>query len=188
MNNMENVRVINNFITQGDAQTLIDFIEDKLSLFVYNKDRKRYMLRFGYDEELPEQAIHSMFIVKPIIDLLIQIFEKTNDVVGKDLFLTSWFISKQIPGAKLLPHKDGAKGMNDHLEYTAMLYLNDLDNNGTISFPDLNLDITPQLGDLIVFKSLEHEHMVSDVTQDRYSLPMWFTKDESLRFNGQNIY
>lgn len=188
MVNMEEVRVINNFISKDDANKIINFIEDKLHYFVYNKDRKRYMLRFGYDEELPHQAIHSMFLVKEIKDTLVEIFDKTRSIVGDNLFLTSWFISKQIPGAKLLPHKDGTQGMNDHLEYTAMLYLNDLDNNGTISFPDLNLSITPQLGDLIVFRSLDHEHMVSDVTQDRYSLPMWFTKDESLKFNEQNIY
>jgi hypothetical protein len=129
-----------------------------------------------------------MFIVRPIKDVLLKIFQRANNMVGDYLFLTSWFISKQVPGAKLLPHKDGTAGMNDHLEYTAMLYLNNLDNNGIITFPDLNINITPKLGDLVIFRSLDHEHMVSEITQDRYSIPMWFTKDESLKFNGQNIY
>lgn len=182
MNNM--IKVINNFVSRKQAQEIIDFIESNLSAFVYNEDRKRYMLRFGYDEELPEQAIHSMEITSEINELLLSIFAKTNNIVGPELFLTSWFISKQIPGARLLPHKDGGIGINEHLEYTAMLYLNDLDNNGTINFPELDINITPQLGDLVIFRSLDHEHSVSEITQDRYSLPMWFTKDESLKFNG----
>jgi len=181
---MEQIQVINNFITRSQANELIDFIDHNLDIFVHNKGRRRYMLRFGYDEELPEQAIHTMDSVEEIKDLLLSIFKKTNNLIDPSLFLTSWFLSKQYPGAKLLPHKDGAQGINEHLEYTAMLYLNDMDDGGVISFPELDIAIKPQLGDLVIFKSLEHEHMVSEVKQHRYSLPMWFTKDERLKFNG----
>ena len=184
MNNMEQIKVINNFITRPQANELIDFIDHNLDIFVHNKSRRRYMLRFGYDEELPEQAIHDMNDVLEIKELLLSIFKKTNNIVDPKLFLTSWFLSKQYPGAKLLPHKDGTLGLNDHLEYTAMLYLNDMDSGGVISFPELGLEVKPQLGDLIIFKSLEHEHMVSEVKQHRYSIPMWFTKNERLKFNG----
>jgi hypothetical protein len=184
MNNMEQIKVINDFITRPQANELIDFIDHNLDIFVHNNGRRRYMLRFGYDEELPEQAIHSMEPVHEIRELLEHIFKKTNDFVGQDLYLTSWFLSKQYPGAKLTPHKDGAVGINEHLEYTAMLYLNDMYDGGAISFPELNINIIPQLGDLIIFKSLEHEHMVSEVKEHRYSLPMWFTKNERLKFNG----
>ncbi len=184
MENMESIKVINNFITRPQANNLIDFIDHNLDIFVHNKNRKRYMLRFGYDEELPQQAIHSMDPVREIEDLLEGIFKKTNNIVGPELYLTSWFLSKQYPGAKLLPHKDGGVGINDHLEYTAMLYLNDMTNGGVISFPELDKHITPQMGDLVIFKSMEHEHMVSEVIEHRYSMPMWFTKDESLKFNG----
>lgn len=185
MINMEEIKVVSNFITKQQANKIIDFIDHNLDIFVHNKNRKRYMLRFGYDEELPEQAIHDMNCVTEIKDLLLQIFIKTNNVLGQHVFLTSWFLSKQYPGARLLPHKDGAKGINDHLEYTAMLYLNNMDDGGTIVFPELNgFQIKPQLGDLVIFKSLDHEHMVTEVKEHRYSLPMWFTKNESLKFNG----
>jgi hypothetical protein len=184
MLNMEKITVIENFVTPEQAEIIIDFIDHNLDIFVHNKNRKRYMLRFGYDEELPEQAIHSMDSVYEIKDTLNDIFTRTQDAIDPSLFLTSWFLSKQYPGARLLPHKDGAQGMNDHLDYTAMLYLNDMKDGGIISFPELNISVKPKLGDLVIFKSLEHEHSVSEVKEHRYSLPMWFTKNESLKFNG----
>jgi Rps23 Pro-64 3,4-dihydroxylase Tpa1-like proline 4-hydroxylase len=185
---MEPVNLFKNFVDKETAKEIVDFIENNLHLFHYNESRKRYMMRFGYDEELPEQAIRTMYPVKDIFHTLNIIFDQTQKLFDEGIYLTSWFLSKQIPGAKLLPHKDGAEGMNDHLEYTAMLYLNTLNDNGSISFPELNMNITPELGDLIVFKSLEHEHMVHDVAEDRYSLPMWFTKKKELEFERENIY
>lgn len=179
------IHVYKDFISDDDAKELIGFIDDNLDSFVYNEERLRYMLRFGYDEELPDQAIHSMDIVNPIKPLLVKIFDKTLGIFEHKEYLTSWFLSKQIPGAKLLPHKDGAKGINDHLDYTAMLYLNSLDDNGIISFPELDISILPERGDLVVFKSLEHEHMVSEVTENRYSLPMWFTTNQRLEFSTE---
>lgn len=183
MISMEQITVINNFITQSQANRLIDFIDHNLDIFVHNKGRRRYMLRFGYDEELPEQSIHTMNDVYEIKDLLVGIFNKTRDAIDSELFLTSWFLSKQYPGAKLTPHKDGTPGLNDHLEYTAMLYMNNMVDGGIISFPDLGIDIRPQMGDLVIFKSLEHEHMVSEVKEHRYSLPMWFSSHEDKRFD-----
>lgn len=177
------ITVINNFISHDEAKPIIDFIDNNLNLFNHNEERYRWMLRFGYDEELPEQARHSMFYVDPIRDNLANIFTDVASMIHDDVFLTSWFLSKQVSGGKLNPHLDGVDGMNQHLEYTAMLYLNDLDGNGTISFPDYNMSITPKCGDLVIFKSKEDMHQVSDISQDRYSLPMWFTKDPRFIFN-----
>jgi hypothetical protein len=178
------VKVIKNFVSPADAKTVVDFIEDNhKQSFKYNDDRKRFMLRFGYDEELPDQAIHSMYVVSSIRNVLIDIFKKTNKEVGYDVFLTSWFMSKQIPGAKLTPHKDGCDGLNEHLDYTAMLYLNSSADGGAIGFTESGIEIVPELGDLIIFKSQEDEHYVTDVLEDRYSLPMWFSKDQSKKFD-----
>lgn len=178
------MKVISNFISKADAQTIIDYIDhNHKQLFNYNEDRKRFMLRFGYDEELPEQAIHSMYVVSDIRNLLIDIFKRTNKEVGYDVFLTSWFLSKQEPGARLTPHKDGCKGMNDHLDYTAMLYLNSISDGGAIGFTESGIEIIPQLGDLVIFKSQIDEHYVTDVLEDRYSLPMWFSSHQDKKFD-----
>lgn len=177
------IQIIKNFISQEQAAPVANFIEHNLDRFVLNPDRKRWMMRFGYDEELPHQAIHNMDLVSEIKDELLDIFNKTISAIGENVYLTSWFLSKQFPGGKLTPHTDGVPGgINDQLEYTAMLYLNTLDDNGTISFPDAGFGITPEVGDLIIFKSKEDRHEVSEITQDRYSLPMWFTKDKKFEF------
>ena len=179
---MTNIHLFKDFVSSDEAKQIIDFIDINLNKFVYNEERLRYMLRFGYDEELPEQAIHTMEIVENIKPNLIDIFKRTQSVLGKDQVLTSWFLSKQVPGAKLLPHKDGVEGCNSHLDYTAMLYLNSLDDNGIIQFPDLGMSFLPECGDLIIFKSLEHKHAVTEITQDRYALPMWFTHKKMFEF------
>jgi hypothetical protein len=141
------------------------------------------MMRFGYDEEIPQQARHTMFYVKEIKDLLIAIFNRTASVFDEDVYLTSWFLSKQHAGGMLKPHVDGVDGgINDQLEYTAMLYLNNMDNNGIISFPDDGIQVTPELGDLVIFRSKENRHQVSEITQERYALPMWFTKNKFFEF------
>ena len=177
------IKVIKNFISEEEAYPIVYFIENNLPRFVYNPDRKRWMIRFGYDEELPHQAIHSIDLAQEIEDNLLDIFSKTLKVFEEEVFLTSWFLSKQHAGGKLTPHTDGVPGgINDQLEYTAMLYLNTLDGNGTISFPDSGLSVTPEVGDLIIFKSKEDRHEVSEITQDRYSLPMWFTKNKKFEF------
>lgn len=176
------ITVIENFLSEADAKTVVDFIEDNLFNFVYRDDRKRFMLRFGYDEELPEQSVHSMYIVSPIRGVLLDIFAKAKAKLEDDVYLTSWFLSKQISGARLTPHKDGCPGTNEHLSYTAMLYLNNIDS-GAIGFTTAGIEILPKLGDLIIFNSLEDEHYVTDITEDRYSLPMWFSTHKDKEFD-----
>lgn len=177
------IQIVKNFICEAEAKPVVSFINEHLSRFVYNEERSRWMLRFGYDEELPQQAIHSMAPAEEIRDNLIAIFDKTKSLFDEEVFLTSWFLSKQHSGGRLLPHKDGVPGgMNNQLEYTAMLYLNTMDGNGEISFPDAGFGVTPELGDLIIFKSKEDKHQVAEITEDRYSIPMWFTKDKKFEF------
>ena len=177
------IKIIKNFISEKEAHPIVYFIENNLPRFIYNADRKRWMIRFGYDEELPHLAMHSISMAQEIKDDLLHIFNKTANVFDEEVFLTSWFLSKQHSGGKLSAHTDGSDdGINGQLEYTAMLYLNTVHDNGTISFPDAGFGITPEVGDLIIFKSKEDRHEVSEITQDRYSLPMWFTKDKKFEF------
>ena len=177
------IKIVKGFISANEAKPIVAFIDEYISRFVYNAERSRWMMRFGYDEELPHQAIHNIEPATEIKDNLFKIFDKTRSLFDEEVYLTSWFLSKQHSGGRLLPHKDGVPGgMNNQLEYTAMLYLNTLDNNGEISFPDAGFGVTPEVGDLIIFKSKEDKHQVSEITEDRYAIPMWFTKDKKFEF------
>ncbi len=142
-----------------------------------------FLLRFGHDDEMPNQSVEDMSILSPIREDLVAIFNRVSSIINDQVYLTSWFLSKQCPTGKLFPHVDGMDGgPNSQLEYTAMLYLNSLDNNGTIFFSDAGFGITPQLGDLVIFKSKEDLHEVLEVTEDRYSINLWFTKDKKFEF------
>lgn len=177
------IQIIKNFIAKQEADPIVYFINEYLTRFTYNAERGRWVLRFGYDDEFPGQSLSEISMAQEIRNQLLDIFNKTAKVFEEEVFLTSWFLSKQHSGGKLRPHKDSLAGQfNDQLEYTAMLYLNTLDDNGDIVFPDAGFAITPELGDLVIFKSKEDAHFVSEIMEDRYALPMWFTKDKAFEF------
>lgn len=177
------IKIIHNFLTAEDSDKIVSFINNHQDNFVHNEGSRRFLLRFGHDDEMPNQSVEDMSILSPIREDLVAIFNRVSSIINDQVYLTSWFLSKQYPTGKLFPHVDGMDGgPNSQLEYTAMLYLNSLDNNGTIFFSDAGFGITPQLGDLVIFKSKEDLHEVLEVTEDRYSINLWFTKDKKFEF------
>ena len=177
------IKIMHNFLTAEQSEKIINFINENQDSFVHNDMSRRFLLRFGHDDEVPDQSVVDISVLSPIKDDLVNIFNRVSSIIGEKVYLTSWFLSKQYPTGKLFPHMDGADGgPNAQLEYTAMLYLNSLDNNGTIFFTGAKFGVTPQTGDLVIFKSKEDLHEVFEVTQDRYSINLWFTKDKNFEF------
>lgn len=178
------IKIIHNFLSIEESNKIINFIDENQDSFVHNENSRRFLLRFGHDDEVPNQSVEDMSIISSVKGDLIDIFKRVSDMIPGTVYLTSWFLSKQYPTGKLFPHVDGMDGgPNSQLEYTAMLYLNSLDNNGTIFFPGAKFGITPQVGDLVIFKSKEDLHEVFDVTENRYSINIWFTKDKNFEFS-----
>jgi hypothetical protein len=181
------IKIIHNFLTSKESDKIIDFINTNQNGFVHNEGSRRFLLRFGHDDEMPGQSVKDMSVVSSIKEDLVDIFKRVSSMIQDEVYLTSWFLSKQYPTGKLFPHFDGQDGgPNSQLDYTAMLYLNTLDNNGTIFFPDAGFGLTPQAGDLVIFKSKKDIHEVLEVKQDRYSINLWFTKDKKFEFSDLN--
>jgi hypothetical protein len=62
-------------------------------------------------------------------------------------------------------------------EFAAVYYLNDNYEGGAIFFPEQDKEVQPKGGDLVVFEGRE-PHGVRPITKgDRYTLPMWFTRE-----------
>lgn len=192
---MDNVSIIKNFLLESDCKLYISFINDHLDRFnTYSGNRyppKRFTIRFGRDDEFPEEA---NFTFEKIDEIRSELARTISDVIdvaeaqtGKKLYLTSFFLSKNIPGSFLSPHRDaGHPTENNHLDYNALIYLNTLNGNGQIVFPDWGVEIEPEAGDLVIFDTKDPmaTHLVKEVTQDRYTIPIWLTvnPDNELKF------
>jgi hypothetical protein len=181
------IKIIHNFLSPEQSDKIISFIDDYQDSFAHYERSRRFLLRFGHDDEIPNQSVEDMSIIATIKDDLANISKKVSSLINDNVYLTSWFLSKQYPTGKLFPHVDGMDGgPNSQLEYTAMLYLNSLNDNGTIFFSDAGFGITPRAGDLVIFKSKKDVHEVLEVKENRYSINLWFTKDKNFEFTGLN--
>lgn len=173
-------------ISNDDAEKIIKFIDDNIDDFAYNAERKRKMLRFGYDDEYPELEVTDYTSIAPIKQELSKAFavakKNTAEAFGiseDKLYLCSFFISMHEPGGQMRPHMDSQpiEGHNPHLDFTAMLYLNSMGRTGTLAFPIIGKRISPNTGDMVIFESKDptNAHAVEEVSRNRYSIAMWFT-------------
>lgn len=189
---MQQVKVIKNFISMDDALTIIDYIDKNHLSFSSNMDKKWFKNFFGIDE------ISKRCSGKTIIDglgdikgLSVNIVEYVKDAISNEydehdtLFLNSLWFVKHLPGDIVQAHVD----VEDQFAYSTVLYLNTLKDGGVLDFPNLNLSFRPEACDLIMFPSHGEEflHQVADIGEDRYTFPMWFTKDKDLelKFAGE---
>jgi len=183
---MDKIKVIKNSISPSDAQLIIDYIDSNIDSFIHNKSEKRFHKMFGIDSYHGDKC-------KPFIDTLDGIETMVKELVdvikrrvmdefeeNEDIFLSSIWFTKGLPGAIVSEHIDIDDGSNSHFFYSAVLYLNTIDD-GVLEFPKLNISVKPELADLVVFTSIGEDmlHGVSSISQDRYTVPMWFTKDRS---------
>jgi Rps23 Pro-64 3,4-dihydroxylase Tpa1-like proline 4-hydroxylase len=193
---MDKVTKISNFLDKKDCNMFIDFMENNIDLFKISDERTaypnmRYTMRFGYDDEFPDLYYQNLSVVSEIEHELKSIFFKTINKINKnlketnELYLTSFFLSKHVPGSVLPPHSDAGKDFNSHMEYAALIYLNSLVDSGYLYFKNINKRVDVKTGDIVIFpcKSKEYVHEVPNINNDRYSIAMWFTKNKDFSFN-----
>ena len=181
---MNQILHIDNFIDDNLSSKYIDWIDGNLDKFLFLDHRQRYMLRFGYDQEYPEDTHYDLSIMGDIKDSILELIDKTisqvEDAFGEDkLYLSSFFISKHLPDSVVPAHSDGGKDFNEPLHYSALIYLNELEDSGNLFFNIRNMLIHPKVGDLVAFDSHSrlNMHSVPEVSGDRYSIPIWLTRN-----------
>lgn len=188
------VKIIKNFVDKDFCNYLVNYLETNLDKLKISDNRtpypnQRYMLRFGHDDEYPDLANDSLDVVQEIAEDLRNVFskiERTAEVLFSEdkLYTTSFFLSKHVPGSQVNGHLDSGEGFNEQLDYTVLLYLNTLQNSGGIGFPKLRYFVPVEAGDLIIFpsKGEQYVHEVPNISGDRYSIPLWLTKDITYKF------
>jgi len=181
---MSEVKVLPNFISKNDCDVIISFMNSIMSKMVFDGQKGRHIIKFGYDQEFDSHG-HSLDILAPIAGYFNDIFYLVENKINEEynpppLFLSSFFLSKHVNGGAVPPHADANNDINSHLKYTAMIYLNNSDGSGRLHFPKLDITITPTAGMLVIFPANDEMfmHGVSEISHDRYSMPMWFTEEE----------
>ena len=190
---MDQVRVVKNFITQEESDFFINltnfFEANNKDMFNLWQDGKRIALCFGN----VENDIKNEIVAFPTLDIfgqnetvVRQLFNKIREAIKHDLGLSddlhvcSFWLAKQYPDAIVPIHKDTDNGVNNHFEYSVVLYLSSVTKGGKISFVDLDFSHSPKMGDFLYFNTKNTgDHLVSKIEEERYSIVLWLTKDES---------
>jgi hypothetical protein len=188
----DKIKIVKNFISDKDIQEYCDYndwlLENKIDYFFIGGKGKRPVLQFGKDLYEKYQSHTSLdgIIDQHMIDKINSLWRKVSETIGdlfddkNALYPCSFWIAKQFPGARVAIHEDNDQGANMHFKYSVVLYLNTLSSGGELDFPELGYTIKPDAGDLVVFTSQDTgPHQVLSIPEVRYTIPMWFTEDES---------
>jgi len=182
----ENIKTISKIISKEEADFFINYIDSnihKFSNYQSMNNPNRYVWRFGVDEVYQDSnpTLEDLSDIKETLTdlfdrIICSVKEAYND--EESLYITSFHLGKQLPGAVVAKHLDAGPNDNGHFKYSFILYLNSNDD-GSITFDSLDYSYKPQACDAISFPSQgeEYEHEVSKITNERYSLPVWITNN-----------
>ena len=191
------IRVIPNFLSVDECRSWIGRINElETSMpeaFTVYRNSESYRLALQFGEKLYDAAQ-----ARPELDVLgekwqlaaRQIFSRIIKQTGSDfadsreLYPSIFWLAKQYPGSKIDFHEDTDGGSDAHLEYSSLIYLNTQRSGGELKFPRYNFTYSPQAGDLIVFDTKQAGmHGVMEIFEERYSLPVWLTRDPSFKLS-----
>lgn len=186
----DKIKVVKNFFSEEECAELIERFEqlyaskdpDLIQDTYEPKDRNA--LSFGRDR-FPEiewnQTLDPLKDHRPFFKTIFErVLDKAKEVFNDEaqLYLTQVFFSKQEIGGEVPAHDDTNEGVNTQFTYSAVGYLNSLNNSGHIIFDEMNFQHLPEAGDLVIFLSGETgTHKVLPVNAVRYTMPMWITRD-----------
>lgn len=183
------IKVIPNFMEEHEMKFWRDYNDEilitKEPFLAIFEEGTRPILQFGIDKCAEHNSHHTLKIVSEVESGLRNLFDRvvkaTQNIFydERNLYMSSMWFAKQLPGAMVEEHEDTDDGYNTQFEYSAVLYLNTLQKGGELIFTEFDdLAIKPIAGDLIVFKSIQGGmHKVNKIKEDRYTMPMWMTLD-----------
>ena len=188
MDTPESIKIVKNFIEKEDINLFIKYINNNLGKFYIDprsKGGNRYAYKFGRDAVHPDSrpTLDELYDIRDLVDKYTsKACKVTSEQFGHtgDLFLSSFWMAKQDPGAVVTYHKDTDQDNNLQFKYSAVLYLNSMpEYTGKLRFPELFFQYCPEEGDLVVFPSHGEEftHGVDWIAAERYSLAFWMTED-----------
>lgn len=190
----EIVKIVKNVISLEDSAILIEYINKNVHSFSSNPKKLWFKKFFGMDDVYKQGRCEPVISgLDDIKDLSIKVAEAVKNAVVEQfvetepIFLNSLWLAKHLPGDNVPVHVDNEEGENEQFAYSTILYLNTVEDGGILNFPKLGLSFKPKACDLIAFPSQGKDmlHEVISIGEDRYTMPMWFTKDKDLELKHE---
>ena len=174
------IKVIEDFITLEDADTLVSYIKNNSSdkTKFYTPMKYRIENRIRYESHIPER--HAFSDHPEIFHLLKKYSDKfllETSLFFKDdeeIYLTAQWMTMLGPTSKLAVHKDNHKGA-EHLFRSGVLYLNEDFDGGYLNFPYRDFTIKPKKLSLVMFDSREMHTITEVLSGVRIAMPIWAT-------------
>jgi Rps23 Pro-64 3,4-dihydroxylase Tpa1-like proline 4-hydroxylase len=192
---MSQIKLVKDFVSLDDTNNIISYIDNNIALFEYTDNDKRFTKMFGKDAFQKDKSTYPITGLNDIHGIILHATEMVKRIIryeyneDKDIFLTSLWLAKQTPGGFIGPHLDtDPDNANSYFAYSAIIYLNTLEDSGSLDFPRIGLSIQPEAGNLVIFPSGEDEswHEVSSIQENRYTVPLIFTRDKDFELTFDN--
>lgn len=181
----DNIIIVEKFLDEADRVKIVDYLNTHRNDPEFSGGKSLRYLEVR--DENPEVAS----LIKKYESMLFDVAKKNFvDKYDIKLFEKPWnelhFIKwSPTMGSALhsdcqYPNGDPLMKSNYYkLNITALIYPNDDYTGGHIQFPDYDLDIKPEAGDLVMFPANNaYNHIVTEVEDGiRYTMPIWWTFD-----------
>ncbi len=200
---MPNIKVIPNFVSPEDVQTLVAYIDDNCE----NEELFRKNIGIASNEGFAYRSIfpmekdykkHTPEIVDMLISYTNLFMKEAKNHYGYegDLYVENIALTKLTEGIQLRIHKD--KHAPTPPLYSGMLYLNDDFEGGEVVFldaytPSTDFDIyiadmgglvhRPSPGELVIFESGTWHGSTKVSKASRYAIALWATTDKLYAFD-----
>jgi hypothetical protein len=174
------IKVIENFITSEDADTLVGYIKSNCSdkTKFYTPLRHRVENKVRYESHIPER--HTFSNHAEVFHLLKKYSDKflsESNLFFKDseeIYLAAQWMTMLGPDSMLGEHRDNHKGA-EHLFRSGVLYLNEDFEGGYLHFTHRDFTIKPKKLSLVIFDSREMHAITEVLSGVRIAMPIWAT-------------
>lgn len=187
------ITVIRDFVPQDEINSIVNRIDllekDNFDMFAKDQAGLRLALQVGGVGDHPDAhkglGAHLGMLSedRPLFEGYFQkVVQSVKDSfnIDKDLYMCSFWLAKQYPGATVPIHDDTDSGFSPQNNYSGIVYLNTMQDGGDLSFVNFDYTYKPEAGSLVIFPSKEGGlHGVSRIDEIRYSLLFWMTFDKS---------
>jgi predicted 2-oxoglutarate/Fe(II)-dependent dioxygenase YbiX len=186
------VIVTKNFISEADCKRYAAFLDEHTSVGRFDE----ILTALGYESSMQASTVSKETGVlfgneSPVNKELGAVFDEAKSTARQnfnmELDLCNANYAVMLPGGSIPLHSDTTKldgsplqkdGSPEEIERSGILYLNTQGvdfEGGTLFFPELEIEYTPEAGDLVIFESdLKHRHDVAEVLSGRRETIVFF--------------
>jgi len=173
------------FLTKDAINFLMDWIESNDSTFDEHQSNISYWNKkcIYYKEIISEDV---QYILKQACLAMKKYIEINTPNESKKLYVETPQLVRWRHGDVMTPHADNVEqdGVTPNTspwrEFGGVIYLNSDFDGGKIYYPNLNIEVTPRTGMMVIHPAnLKYTHGVSEVTKGkRYTISTFFTFDQ----------